>query len=1109
MELLIPALVERIGCTLVLTVTFYYVFTNYRVRPFGIWAMAWMTGALRLVFSFMLLSNAALPGVVIGDHTLGIVSSVLLLWGAYEFIGRPLPDGWSSVGIVVTFWIAMATFLNLDFLRLSLPICIFRGLAMIWVGSLFFRDAVLRGLGKNIVGAAFTLWGVNVFAYPFVGAIPGLDAWQFITAAVLELIVGIGILLLFFGKARRDLEYGEGRYRTLAENARDLIYRYNLRPEPVFEYVNPACAVLSGYSQDEFYADPHLFRKLVHPDDLTAMEEYRQAAGEKSQAILLRWRRKDGQVIWVEQLDVPVQDDSGRVVSLQGIVRNVTEHQKATEALRHREEYFRALIENALDVITILDKQGRVKYQSPSVERALGYTVDELVGDSLLNLLHPDDREKAKEFLASGMGGGPAQSIVLRVRHKNGSWRVFESMGKSFLDNPAVDGFVINSRDATQHRRDAEALRESEARYRSLVEVSPEAMVVVRDGRLAYVNPAGVKLLGAARQGELLGMKLQAFIDSDYWPVFHARLELVEQCGRPQEVNEGRLVRLDGGGVEIEETVAQIIYAGQAAIQVIFKDISQRKQNEYERVLLSTAVEQAAEAILIIDTDAVIKYVNPAFAAITGYGAKEAIGQNPRILKSGWHDEAYYRKMWECLSSGESWSGRFVNRRKDGSNFEWESVISPVRDANGKTICYVSVNRDVSQELALEEQLRQAQKMEAIGQLAGGVAHDFNNLLTVITCYGGIVKNAIGKAGDAGVMEDLEEVLKAAERASTLTRQLLAFSRRQILTPRVVNLNETILEMKRMLQRLIREEIELEMQETADLGLVKADPGQIEQVIVNLIINARDAIAKSGHIAVETGNVSLDEDDVRNCLGLQAGDYVEIKVIDSGLGMSKETQERIFEPFFTTKKRGQGVGLGLATAYGIIKQHEGHIQVESKLGQGTCFRILLPRIKATVDQDSAQDGENGLVGGSETILVAEDDAVVRAVAVRILHFYGYNVLATADGTEALEVANSYQGDIHLLLTDVVMPKMDGKALADQLRQVRPKTKIIFCSGYADERIAHRGVLDGEELLLHKPYAPDKLARAVRSVLDGLPVDRDAAAPGEPGDPVFPANRTGA
>jgi two-component system cell cycle sensor histidine kinase/response regulator CckA len=418
-------------------------------------------------------------------------------------------------------------------------------------------------------------------------------------------------------------------------------------------------------------------------------------------------------------------------------------------------------------------------------------------------------------------------------------------------------------------------------------------------------------------------------------------------------------------------------------------------------------------------------------------------------------------------------------KRKDGHRLTVQLSVRAVRDAAGTVAYYETFVRDVTERRQLESQLLQAQKMEAVGRLAGGVAHDFNNLLTVILSYSDLLLEDLPP--NAPDREDVAQIRQAAVAASSLTRQLLAFSRQQVLEPRVLDVNEVVKGPEKLLARLLGEDVRLSTALATGLGAVKVDPGQLEQIIMNLAVNARDAMPRGGRLSIETGNVEMDEAYVRGHPVAQPGNYVMLAVSDTGIGMDAVTQARIFEPFFTTKEVGKGTGLGLATVYGIVKQSGGFIWVYSEPGHGTSFKIYLPRVDEPVAP--AAEVTPRPVGGSETVLVVEDVAAVRAVTRQMLERHGYTVLEAPDGETALRLALMHQGDIDLLVTDVVMPDVGGRELADQLVARRPQLKVLYMSGYTDDAIVRHGNLQDGIAYLQKPFTPDALARKVRAVLD--------------------------
>jgi len=414
-----------------------------------------------------------------------------------------------------------------------------------------------------------------------------------------------------------------------------------------------------------------------------------------------------------------------------------------------------------------------------------------------------------------------------------------------------------------------------------------------------------------------------------------------------------------------------------------------------------------------------------------------------------------------------------------------ESLEEKVEERTAELVKEMTERQQAEEALwETEEQLRQSQKLEAVGQLAGGIAHDFNNLLTVISGYSDLLLRSIN---DASQRQKVEEVKKAGDRAASLIRQLLAFSRKQILQPAILNLNQIVPNVDKMLRRLISEDIDLLTVTEPELGQVKADLGQIEQVLVNLAVNARDAMPKGGKLTIETANVYLDELYARSHFAVTPGHYVMLAVSDTGTGMDAETQKHIFVPFFTTKEEGKGTGLGLSTVYGIVKQSGGYLWVYSEVGRGTSFKIYLPRVFETVEQQALKAEQTSTPQGAETILLVEDEADVLQLVKSVLELSGYRVLTASRGSEALALAGSHAGAIHLLLTDVVMPQMDGREVANQLTRMRPATRVLFMSGYTDEAIVHHGVLDAGVSFLQKPFTPEAIARKVREVLDAAHV----------------------
>jgi PAS domain S-box-containing protein len=532
-----------------------------------------------------------------------------------------------------------------------------------------------------------------------------------------------------------------------------------------------------------------------------------------------------------------------------------------------------------------------------------------------------------------------------------------------------------------------------------------------------------------------------------------------------------------------KNAIAFAMHGGAATTSVIREKSADGQQSDSEVTLrkLWRLVEQSTDSVIIMDRSGVMEYVNPAFEALTGYSRQEAIGQTLGILKSEQQAGELYEEMWNTVLSGNVFRGIVTDRKKNGEAVIIEKALTPLRDANGEITHFISTGRDITERRQLESDLRQAQKMDAIGRLAGGVAHDFNNLLLVISAYAELMLDSLGE-NDA-LRRNVGEIITASRRAADLTRQLLAFGRKQMQLLQVVDLNTVIAEITVMLPRLIGEDIELIFLPEGNLGKVKADPVQIEQIVMNLAANARDAMPSGGTLTIETATVIVDEAYVQRHSIVPPGDYVLLTVADSGQGIATEHLPHIFEPFYTTKEEGKGTGLGLATVYGIVKQNGGFVWVYSEPGQGTTFKIYLPQVHSLSRDVRLIKPAEPSPRGCETVLLVEDEASVRQASRQFLIASGYNVLEAVDGEDALREAREHEGTIHLMITDVVMPRMSGPRLAERLGDDRPEMKVLFVSGYAERTVLQHGKIDVTKRFLQKPFSLKTLAKKVREVLE--------------------------
>ncbi|HYJ32883.1 MAG TPA: PAS domain S-box protein [Candidatus Binatia bacterium] len=631
-------------------------------------------------------------------------------------------------------------------------------------------------------------------------------------------------------------------------------------------------------------------------------------------------------------------------------------------------------------------------------------------------------------------------------------------------------------------------LRDSEERYRRLVELSPDGVFVQSEGAIVFANLAGAKLIGADRPQRLFGTPMLELFHPDHRGDASARLAEAGTKG-PAAPFEEKMVRLDGAVIDVEVAAALFTYQGKPSTQIMIRDITSRKESEEtlrrQAEFIRAVAESTGEGLYAIDRAGRVTFMNPAAGELMGWTRDE-------LFLRDLHQMTHYRRpdgtslpRHECPILTAMENRTTIERddvfiKKDGSMLAVSLSSSPLRSATGETVGAVILFRDATERRRLEEQLLHAQKLEAVGRLAGGIAHDFNNLLSVIAGYGELVLADLKEPGAA--RSRVLEILRATERATGLTRQLLAFGRKQVIEPRVLDLNATAQDAERMLRRLIGEDIDIAMKLAPDLGRIQADPGQVEQVIINLAVNARDAMPRGGKLTIETTNVALDEDAVRGYVDVKPGHYVRLCVSDTGVGMDRETREHLFEPFFTTKEAGRGTGLGLATVYGIVKQSGGHVWVYSEPGWGTTFKVYFPRFGDVAEPGRPAIEAGPAPGGTETILVVEDDEMIRSLIRDILESTGYRVLVADDPESGMKLIGEEQ-EIHLLLTDLILPGMSGRELVDKVAELKPDIRVLFMSGYSDEAVARHGILEPGLAFLQKPFSRDALVRKVREVLD--------------------------
>ncbi|HJW73677.1 MAG TPA: PAS domain S-box protein [Geothrix sp.] len=962
-------------------------------------------------------------------------------------------------------------------------------------------------------------------------------------------------------RLERELWQSHQRFQAILDTTSDGYWRATL--DGRITDVNQAYCLMSGYSREEL-----LGMTVPQLDALDRPEQVRQRAEQLQRERTLRFttrhRTKDGRLLDIE-VSATLVPATQEVVAF---LRDHTERNRTQDALFESQGRFKALVQNSWDILSILDADGHLVYNSPACERIHGFTPEELLGRSTADLIHPDDASRVAETMGWILQhpGEPA-TVEYRYACKDGHWVWMEAVGVNYLDHPAIRGIVANSRDISERKRAEAALRESEQKFLSLMEAASIPIGVANtEGRIEYLNPRFMLEFGYRREDlpdmetwwrraypdpayrqEAMGIWQAAFDhssaaggDASMDPVFHVTcgngqvrqvkihaavageriivflqdltdwvrseaslrdaLELGERLVAAQPLGvlayhaaSGRCVRANEAiartvGASIPELLAQnfrsipswqtsgLLAAAEKALAtgteqhletrlqttfgkacwvsaffsvfqaggephllMLSEDITTRMETEAALRKVSAAVDQSPASIIITDKWGAIEYVNAAFTRITGYSAEEALGKTPRILKSGFHDNAFYQDLWNTVLDGRTWAGRIQNRRKDGALFWVEGTISPLRNEAGEITHLVSSNLDITEMLAaaeahlrLEEQLVRTQKLESLGSLAGGVAHDMNNVLGAILGLASMHQDALPEG--SALRRDMDTIVKACERGGTLVKGLLGFARQGLAEEADVDLNSLVTDEVALLSRTTLQRVHLDMDLAEDLPLVRGDASALSHVLMNLCVNAVDAMAGGGTLSLRTHNPGTG--------------FVVLEVSDTGCGMPKEVLDKALEPFFTTKPQGRGTGLGLPIVYGTVKAHRGRLEIESAPGKGTRVTLFLPALQGTTEA-RALVPTVGQKEGSLAILLVDDDELVQDSVGQMLAALGHRPTSARSGEEALEQLKSgLPADVVIL--DLNMPGLGGAATLPLLRSLCPDLPVILATGRVDQ-----------------------------------------------------------
>lgn len=769
--------------------------------------------------------------------------------------------------------------------------------------------------------------------------------------------------------------------------------------------------------------------------------------------------------------------------------KEIRERVQREKELTESKERYKELVEKAGVAVLVDDENGNMQYFNKKLTEIFGYSTKEMKRKNFLKLIHPQDSDRIKNIHKRRfLGLEPDSTYEVRAIRKDGVTLYLDVHTSVIKEKGHIHGSRSFIWDRTEKTLIEAAHMRSEERYRELYDKNRDGIVVHDlEGKIIECNPVFQEMSGYS-VSEITKMTNND-ITPNKW--LKTDLEIVQTQTLKRGYSEIYQKEYfhknkDVFPVELRTYLMRDEEGKPEGFWAIIRDITERRKIEIEMNMLAHTVKSIREAVTVTDLNNNILFVNDAFINIYGYSEEELIGQNISIIRSSKNDPELVDKiLTETIEKG--WIGELINIRKNGEEFPVYLSTSVIYDDNRQPVALVGIASDLTERKKIEAQLQQSQKMDAVGKLAGGIAHDFNNILSIINGYSDLALQEIEHSHP--LFRKLNQVRSAGEKASNLVKQLLAFSRKQIIETKIVNINKLISNWNSVFVRLIGEDIEIKVNLDDDIGLIKADPNQLEQVFFNLILNARDAINQKTEIASEkkiiigTHNIFLNKKFTDKHRGSNLGNHIEISISDTGVGITNGTKEKIFEPFFTTKEEGKGTGLGLSMVYGIVKQNNGSIYVDSKPGNGTTFKVYWPIVESEISQATNKQKREKIIGGNETILIVEDEVNVRDVASESLQSVGYNIIEAANGVEALKCIKNSGTNLSLVITDVIMPGMGGKELAENIEKIQPDLKVLFTSGYTDHKIVSNGKLKNRINFLHKPYSLHELSKKVRELIE--------------------------